>query len=63
MTQLLKRGEVERKLRISKSTLYMLRQRESFPPPIKIGRDCRWLESEIEAWLAAKLKGRGAIST
>lgn len=28
-----------------------------FPKPIKLGRSSRWLQSEVEAWLQARIDG------
>ena len=63
MTQLLKKADVLKKLNCSKSTLYKLMSSDSFPPPIKLGRDNRWMEREVLEWLENKANGRSAIST
>jgi prophage regulatory protein len=34
---------------------YKLIQDGEFPKPIKLGRSSRWLKSEIEQWLQARL--------
>lgn len=46
----------------SKSRLYALISRGEFPQPIRIGqRASAWLESEIDAWIAARVSAsRGA---
>ncbi|WP_047707617.1 AlpA family transcriptional regulator [Plesiomonas sp. ZOR0011] len=35
---------------------YKLIKDGEFPKPIKLGRSSRWLESEVEAWLQARIK-------
>lgn len=34
---------------------YKLIQEGEFPKPIKLGRSSRWLKSEVEQWLQARL--------
>ena len=34
---------------------YKLIQDGQFPKPIKLGRSSRWLKSEVEAWLQARI--------
>ncbi|WP_163366547.1 helix-turn-helix transcriptional regulator, partial [Klebsiella aerogenes] len=34
---------------------YKLIQEGEFPKPIKLGRSSRWLKSEVELWLQARL--------
>ncbi|EMI7062912.1 AlpA family phage regulatory protein [Providencia rettgeri] len=34
---------------------YKLIQEEEFPKPIKLGRSSRWLKSEVEDWLQARI--------
>ncbi|MGJ7324972.1 AlpA family transcriptional regulator [Morganella morganii] len=36
---------------------YKLIQNGQFPKPIKLGRSSRWLKSEVEAWLQARIAG------
>ncbi|HGY1114536.1 TPA: helix-turn-helix transcriptional regulator [Providencia rettgeri] len=43
---------------------YKLIQDGEFPKPIKLGRSSRWLKSEIEQWLQARIaESRRANST
>lgn len=43
---------------------YKLIQDGEFPKPIKLGRSSRWLKSEVEDWLQARIdESRGANST
>ena len=34
---------------------YKLIQEGEFPKPIKLGRSSRWLKSEVEAWVQARI--------
>ncbi|ELW9226832.1 helix-turn-helix transcriptional regulator [Morganella morganii] len=34
---------------------YKLIQNGQFPQPIKFGRSSRWLQSEVEAWMQARI--------
>lgn len=36
------------------STIYAEIKAGRFPAPVKYGRSSRWLESEIETWIAAR---------
>ena len=35
---------------------YKLIQAGEFPKPIKLGRSSRWLRSEVEAWMQARIE-------
>ncbi|EKT65498.1 helix-turn-helix transcriptional regulator [Providencia alcalifaciens] len=35
---------------------YKLIQDGEFPKPIKLGRSSRWLKSEVEQWLSARIE-------
>ena len=51
--RLLRRREVLTRVRLGKSTLYRLIHRNLFPAPVPIGIEARrWIESEVEEWLA-----------
>lgn len=41
---------------MSDKWFYKLMENGLFPKPIKQGRSSRWLESEVKAWLLAKIK-------
>ncbi|MEY0836172.1 helix-turn-helix transcriptional regulator [Providencia alcalifaciens] len=40
---------------LSDKWFYKLIQDDEFPKPIKLGRSSRWLKSEIENWLQARI--------
>jgi prophage regulatory protein len=47
---------VKDRVSLSRSAIYAAIKRNAFPPPIKLGeRASGWLESEIDAWLAARI--------
>ncbi len=42
----------------SKSAVYDRVKQETFPPPIKLGaRASAWVQSEVDAWIKAKIVG------
>ena len=48
---LMRRGEVETRCGIARTTIYRLMRCGQFPEPVKVGsRAVRWPASEIEAW-------------
>jgi prophage regulatory protein len=51
--RILRRKELERRLSLSRSTIYSLMARGRLPRPIRLtdGRAVGWRESEINAWL------------
>lgn len=40
---------------LSDKWFYKLIKEGVFPKPIKLGRSSRWLQSEVEAWLQARI--------
>ena len=58
--RLLTRREVEVRAGLSRSSLYRLMRQGLFPEPIRVGvRAVRWPLSEIEAWIASRLRASG----
>ena len=58
--RLLRREEVETRCGFSRSSLYRLMREGDFPEPIRIGeRAVRWLESEVDSWLASRPRATG----
>ena len=56
--RLLDRHEVERMVRMSRSTLYEAMAAGEFPRPIRVGkRSVRWKEDEVLAWLESRERG------
>lgn len=59
MTRLLRRKAVEARTGLARSTLYQMMQAGQFPKPVRIGgRAVAWLETEIDAWIKARLVER-----
>ena len=57
----LRLAEVQRRVPYSRSTIYQLINRGEFPRPISIGaRAVAWLESDIDAWIEARVANRRA---
>lgn len=55
-SRFLKIRRVIDRVSLSKSQLYVLIAQKQFPAPIKLGiRSSAWLESEIEAWMEARM--------
>ncbi len=57
--RLLRRAEVEEWTSLRKSTIYKWIQQGKFPAPVPLGdKTAVWLESDIEAWIDAKIANR-----
>ncbi len=60
MTNILRRPEVEKRTGYKRSTIYWLIQVGVFPAPVKIGlRASGWIESEVDEYIANRIKARG----
>lgn len=46
---------ITRLLGVSDKWIYRLIKDGLFPKPIKLGRSSRWLQSEVETWLLARI--------
>lgn len=58
---ILRLRDVRQRVRLSRSTIYVLAARGEFPAPVKLGvRASGWLESEIAAWIAQRIKAARA---
>ena len=54
-TRMLRRPEVEARTGLSRSSIYVMMERGTFPRPKRIGqRAVAWSEAEIERWLATR---------
>ena len=47
---------ITRRLGVSDKWIYRLIKEGLFPKQIKLGRSSRWLQSEVEAWLQARIE-------
>ena len=55
-TRILRRQEVEARYGLKRSTIYDAVKAGTFPPPVRLGaRAIGWVESEVEAWIAARI--------
>ena len=55
--RILRLREVIRRIRLSRASIYRHMAEGAFPRPVVIGmRDCGWLESDIDAWLAGRIQ-------
>ena len=49
---LIRRRELEKKLQISRSSIYLMMSEGTFPKPIKLGRRAvGWRSVDVEKWL------------
>jgi prophage regulatory protein len=60
----LRLAEVRNRVPYSRSTIYQLITQGKFPKPISLGaRAVAWLESDIDAWIEARIQsGRVGVS-
>lgn len=50
--RLLKLPEVMARVGLAKATIYTRIQNGGFPKPVSLGSSSRWVESEIDVWIA-----------
>ena len=54
--KVLRIGDVTKKVGFGRSTIYALMKKGEFPSSIKLSiRSVGWLESEVDAWILAKV--------
>jgi prophage regulatory protein len=59
--RLLRLGEVQARIGLSRSTIYSQIKLGKFPKPVKLGPSASaWVEAEVESWLAARISERNA---
>ncbi|WP_417518841.1 helix-turn-helix transcriptional regulator [Marinobacter sp.] len=51
--RLLRMSEVMNRVGLRRTAIYDKISRDEFPHPIKLGNASRWVESEVDAWIAA----------
>ena len=60
---LIDRQEVERRVGLTRSTIYDAMRRGDFPLPLKVGpKAVRWRSSEIEAWVESRPLATGEVA-
>lgn len=47
----------------ARSRIYVLIAQEGFPPPLKIGKSCRWVKAEVDDWIAQRKDARDGLTT
>lgn len=64
VTLIIRRKAVEARTGLSRSTIYQRIKDGAFPPPISLGpKAVGWLQSEIEDWIADRVRqSRGGIA-
>lgn len=62
--KLLRLADVRARVPYSRSTIYQLIAQGKFPKPVSIGaRAVAWIESDIDAWIAARIEsGRAGVA-
>ncbi|MGB6007771.1 helix-turn-helix transcriptional regulator [Castellaniella sp.] len=58
--QFVSMGFVTKYTGLTDKWFYKLIQEGKFPPPVKFGRRSRWLKSELEAWILARIQASRA---
>lgn len=58
---LLKLDAVAEKMQTCRSRIYQFMHEDGFPKPMKFGHASRWVESEIDAWLQARIDARDEV--
>ncbi|CAE6931908.1 DNA-binding transcriptional activator AlpA [Pseudomonas marincola] len=65
--RILRRPEVEKRIGLGRSTIYLHMQQGTFPKPIRLGSGgaaaVGWLEHEIDAWLHEQVSKSRVSST
>ena len=58
--KLMTKKEVQETVKMSGSNIYRLMSLKQFPKPVKVGTGAvRWVESEVQSFLAQKMEARG----
>ena len=61
--RILRRAEVQARTGVSRSGIYAAIKAQTFPAPVKLGvRAVGWLESEIDAWIEARVQDSRTVS-
>ena len=63
-TRIFRLPDVIKATGLSRSSIYLFIKEERFPKPINLGlRSVGWLESEIDAWIAARIQQSRACTS
>lgn len=58
--RLLPLAEVEKRIGLRKTAIYARIGAGSFPRPVMLGASARWVESEVDGWIADQIAARDA---
>lgn len=65
--RILRRPDVEKRIGLGRSTIYLHMQQGTFPKPIRLGAGeaaaVGWLEHEVDAWLQEQIDKSRATNT
>ena len=56
--RLLPLADVMDRVGLRKTAIYERIARHAFPPPVQLGTTVRWVESEVEDWIEARISER-----
>lgn len=56
--RLLTDRDVAAKLSVSKTTVWKLASKKTLPQPVRFDNYTRWIDSELDAWIAARAAER-----
>ena len=52
LPQIIRRKDIEERLKISRSSIYAMMSQDEFPKPVRLGRRAvGWKSTDIEKWL------------
>lgn len=61
-TRIIRKPELLNMLGLSDPTIYRMEKAGRFPKRLRLGgNSCGWLASEVEGWIAEKVKARGMV--
>jgi prophage regulatory protein len=59
LSAIIRRGEVEARTGLSRSTIYARIAAGAFPSPVPLGgKAVGWIEAEIQAWIESRISAR-----
>lgn len=59
-TQLLNVSELQNRLQLSRASIYRHVKAGRLPSPVRLGKHCRWVESEVEQFISGLAAARAA---
>ncbi|CAD6874268.1 helix-turn-helix transcriptional regulator [Methylomonas fluvii] len=61
MKKAMKRAQTAQMAGVCSNMLKVLIETDGFPSPIKVGKADAWIDTEVQAWLDAKIAERDAV--